>query len=163
MEIIMKLRLVVFFGVLFAMLSTSIVSAQCPQAVRIGQLFVSIGTERGKGSMIQVSPGGGVVRRVQITNCKSRTLAYSFQAAKYANTNSDAAFVRIKVLLDNGQEEYYDESIYTHTTNYSNIRNVLTRVNGHLSWSGNPKELQIWVVPGDWGVEIQGLTVSFSQ
>jgi hypothetical protein len=144
-------------------LCSSYALANCNHPYRLGQVFVSKGPEVAKGNMIQVQPGSGVIQSWDITNCNSQSLTYSFKAARYAGTHKDAAIVRIKVTTDNGKNEYYDEIIDSHTTDYSKINSALDdgSIQGSLTWSGSPAKLEIFVTPGDWGIEIRKFHAQF--
>jgi hypothetical protein len=137
--------------------------AECPNAIRIGQMFVSKGPETGKGNMIVVDGNGGIVYELAISGCNSERLDYSFLAGRYANTKMDNATVKISVIPTGGAISAYDEIIDAHTADYSQIGSALQKVEGDITWKGKPEKLLISVTPGDWGIELRKLKLEFEK
>ena len=163
----MKVKSLMFVALCVVLMDCTLligaIRAECPSIIKLGQTFISKGPETGKGTMVQVSCESGLVKSQTITDCNMHKLTYSFYAARYGNTHKDSVSVRIEVLLNDGQKESYDEVVDAqyHTSDYSRIDSVGKSCTGSLEWKGTPKQVNVTVIPGDWGLEIRRLEIKF--
>lgn len=130
--------------------------------INLSQKFITFGEEQGKGDMIRIPKNGGSVFQEEIANCQNCTSAsYSFSAARYAQSNLDKASVAIYVHTNQGRyEATHNLTTLIRNSSEMNTGNMES-LTGQISFQGQPTRVELYVIPGDWAVEIQDFRLQF--